>query len=88
VLATAFRGAGGERTLILLNRSAAAQKVAVKWRGAQFRYLETASPRAENQVAPSPQPSGGNLEVLVDPGAIVTLTNVELGKAPEDLTRA
>jgi Glycosyl hydrolase family 30 beta sandwich domain len=88
VLATAFRGADGARTLILLNRSAVAQKVAVKWLGAQFRYLETASPRAENHVAPSPQPAGGGLEVLVDPGAIVTLSNVELGKAPADLTRA
>src|SRR5208283_5214804 len=45
VLATAFSGAGGERTLILLNRSVAAQKVEVKWRGATFRYLETAGPR-------------------------------------------
>jgi hypothetical protein len=88
VLATAFSGAGGARTLILLNRSAVAQKVAVKWPGSRFRYLETASPRAENQVAPCPQPAAGNLEVRVEPGAIVTLTNVELGKAPEDLTRA
>jgi hypothetical protein len=88
VLATAFSGAEGARTLILLNRSAVAQTVEVMWRGARFRYLETASPRQENQVAPCPQPAGGNLEVLVEPGAIVTLTNVELGKAPEDLTRA
>jgi hypothetical protein len=87
LLATAFRGAHDGRTLILLNRSALAQKVAVKWPGARFRYLETASPRAENSVAPCPQPADGNLEVWVDPGAIVTLTNVELGRAPEDLTR-
>ena len=88
LLATAFSGAAGARTLILMNRSAVAQKVAVKWPGARFRYLETASPRQENLVAPSPQTAGGNLAVLVEPGAIVTLTNVELGKAPEDLTRA
>jgi hypothetical protein len=84
LLATAFRGAGGEKTLILLNRSVAAQKVQVKWRGASFRYLETASPRQENSV----EPAGAGREVLVAPGAIVTLTNVELGKAPEDLARA
>ena len=88
LLATAFRGAGGERTLILLNRSAVAQKVTVRWQGAAFRYLETASPRQENSVEPSPPPAGGSLEVVVAPGAIVTLSNVELGQAPEDLTRA
>jgi len=79
VLATAFSGAGGERTLILLNRSAVAQKVDVKWRGAKFRYLETASPQQENSV----EPGGASSQVLVAPGAIVTLTNVELGKAAE-----
>jgi hypothetical protein len=84
VLATAFSGAAGERTLILLNRSVAAQKVEVKWKGATFRYLETAGPRQENAI----EPAGAGLEVLVEPGAIVTLTNVELGKASEDLMRA
>ena len=73
-------GAGGERTLILLNRSGVAQKVDVKWPGAKFRYLETASPQQENSVEPGPRPAGASLEVLVSPGAIVTLTNVELGK--------
>ncbi|MGO9231134.1 MAG: hypothetical protein ACLQKA_18245 [Bryobacteraceae bacterium] len=80
LLATAFRGAGGERTLILLNRSGVAQKVAVKWPGAAFRYLETASPQQQNSVAPSPQLASASLEVLVAPGAIVTLSNVALGK--------
>jgi hypothetical protein len=80
VLATAFSGAGGERTLILLNRSGVAQKVDVKWPGAKFRYLETASPQQEHSVEPGPRPAGASLEVLVSPGAIVTLTNVELGK--------
>jgi hypothetical protein len=42
----------------------------------------------ENSVEPGPRPAGASLEVLVAPGAIVTLTNVELGKAPDDLTRA
>jgi len=77
LLATAFRGAGGERTLILLNRSVAAQKVTVNWGGARFQYLETADPQNENAVAAAP----GELEVEVPPGAIVTLSNVELGKA-------
>jgi len=87
VLATAFSGSAGERTLILLNRSAVAQKVEVKWSGARFRYLETASPQQENTVEASPHPVGATVEVLVAPGAIVTLSNLELGKVTGDLTR-
>jgi hypothetical protein len=83
LLATAFGGAGGERTLILLNRSPVAQKVDVKWPGARFRYLETASPQQENSAEPVPRPAGTSLQVLVAPGAITTLTNVELGKVTE-----
>ncbi|MGB7763372.1 MAG: hypothetical protein WBL61_26290 [Bryobacteraceae bacterium] len=79
VLATAFSGAHGEQTLIMLNRSGVAQKVDVKWPGTKFRYLETASPQQENAVAPA----GASSQVLVAPGAIVTLTNVELGKVTE-----
>jgi hypothetical protein len=80
VLATAFSGANGQRTLILLNRSSVAHKVLVKWPGAAFQYLEVASPQEENSVASIPR------EILVAPGAIVTLSNVELGRAPADLT--
>ncbi len=83
LLVTAFSGAGGERTLILLNRSGVAQNVDVKWPEARFRYLETASPRQENSVEPSPRPAGASLQALVAPGAIVTLTNVELGNVTE-----
>jgi len=88
VLATAFSGTGGERTLILLNRSAVMQNDEVKWRGVRFRYLETASPQQENSVEPSPRPAGASVQVSVAPGAIVTLTNVELGKVTEDAPRA
>jgi hypothetical protein len=84
VLATAFTGTAGGKTLILLNRSTEEQKIAVQWPGAQFRYLETASPRQENSVERMAQPAGGRVEVLVAPGSIVTLTNVELGKVPVD----
>jgi hypothetical protein len=83
VLATAFTGAGGRKTLILLNRSTEQQKIAVKWPGAEFRYLETASPQRENSAEPMPRPASGRVEVLVAPGSIVTLTNVESGKVGE-----
>jgi len=78
VLVTAFQGSGGRRTVILLNRSTQEQKITVKWPGAAFRYLETASPREENSVISVG--SAGQIEAVVAPGSIVTLTNVELGK--------
>jgi hypothetical protein len=82
LLATAFTGSGGRKTLILLNRSTDAQKVEVKWPGAVFRYRETASSREENAVESIPQNSAGKGEVTVAPGEIITLTNVELVRFP------
>jgi hypothetical protein len=84
LLATAFRGPGSERTLILMNRSAVAQKVRVKWAGAKFVYLETASAQQENAVEEAP----GGEDVLVAPGSIVTLTNVKLGTVPAGFASA
>jgi hypothetical protein len=75
LLVTAFTGAAGEKTLILLNRSTVAQQVRVNWRGAKFHYLETASVQQQNSV----EPAAANPEVTVAPGSIVTLSNVELG---------
>jgi hypothetical protein len=86
--AMAFTGVGGKKTLILMNRPSVAQKVEVKWQGAAFRYLETAGQKQENSVERYAQSTSGSLNVLVAPGAIVTLTNVELGQVPEDLERA
>jgi len=79
VLATAFEGENGARTVVLLNRSLAPQMVTVAWPGKPFRYLETASPQVENTVAPAPAAA-----VKVDPGALVTLSNVELGRVSGD----
>jgi hypothetical protein len=88
LLATAFTGAEGRKTLILLNRSTEVQKVEVKWPGAEFTYRETADPRHENSAEPMPGHAGVAIEVRAAPGAIVTLTNVELGKVNGDLERA
>jgi hypothetical protein len=73
LLATAFSGNAGARTLVMLNRSAAAQRVTVTWPGEPFRFMEVVSPQQENAVEPAARG-----EVTVPPGAIVTLTNVEL----------
>ncbi len=86
VLATAFVGADGGKTLVLLNRSTETRKVAVRWRGAEFQWRETASPMQENSIEAVQGAAGGG-EVVVAPGAIVTLTNVALGKVGEDSER-
>lgn len=82
LLVTAFRGAAGESTLVLLNRATTAQKVTIQWPGANFRYVETADVQHENTVA-----AAAGMTVTVAPGAIVTLSNVALGQAPADLVR-
>jgi hypothetical protein len=88
LLATAFSGNGGARTLVMLNRSAAPQRVSVTWPGEPFRYMEVASPQQENAVEPVPPGEAGAAEVIVPPGAIVTLTNVQLGQVAGDFLRA
>jgi hypothetical protein len=80
LLATAFAGKDGEATVVLVNRTPAHQKVAVSWPGAQFRYLELADPQFENIVFHAPAGHEGAVEVTVHPGAIVTLSNVDLLK--------
>jgi len=80
LLATAFQGAGGKRTLILLNRSEWEQKVRIDWPGASFSAMETADPYHENSV----EAWRDGTQVSVAPGAIVTMTNVELGKLAAD----
>jgi len=77
VLATAFHGSDGRRTLILLNRSVREQRVAIHWAGASFTQAETTDAQHENAV----KPWNGSAEVAVAPGAIVTLTNVALGRS-------
>jgi O-glycosyl hydrolase len=88
LLVTAFTGDGGRQTLIVLNRSTARQKISVRWPGATFRYQETASPQSENAVETAPTAKGDFWEVTVDPGAIVTLTGVELGRVADDFFKA
>jgi hypothetical protein len=85
---TAFSGDRDQHTLIVLNRSTARQEIAVTWPGAVFRYQETASPQQENVVGPAPASKGNVWDLTVDPGAIVTLTGVELGRIGEEFFKA
>ncbi|MGD1100627.1 MAG: glycoside hydrolase family 30 beta sandwich domain-containing protein [Terriglobia bacterium] len=82
LLATAFVGNNGARTLVLLNRSLTPHRVRIKWDGKPFRFLEWASPYEENTELPAP---AGD-ELVVPPGALATLSTEELGRlefAPE-----
>jgi O-glycosyl hydrolase len=82
LLATAFIANSGARTLVLLNRSLAPQRVRIQWHGKPFRFLEWATPYEENTESPAP---AGD-ELVVPPGAIATLSTEELGRlefAPE-----
>jgi O-glycosyl hydrolase len=88
LLVTAFAGDGDQHTLIVLNRSTVHQRISLTWPGAVFRYQETASPQLENTVVPAPAVNGNARVVTVEPGAIVTLTSVELGRIPEDFFKA
>jgi hypothetical protein len=76
LLPTAFTGKNGARTLVLLNRFLAPQRVRIHWQGKPFRFLEWASPYEENTVSPAP---AGD-ELLVPSGAIATLSTEELGR--------
>src|SRR5574340_77037 len=76
LLAAAFRGVGSEGTVILLNRGTAPRRVTISWPGATFKYMETASPQEANEVRPAPEGT-----VVVQPGSLVTLSNVELGRS-------
>lgn len=73
LLVTAFEGAGGVRTLVLLNRALVPLRIAVDWPGKPFLYMETASPEEENSVRTA------TAEITIEPGAVVTLSNVKLG---------
>jgi hypothetical protein len=76
LLATTFLGAGGKRTLILLNRSVREQKVNIDWLGAAFENVETVGAFRENSV----KSWSGGTQVSIASGAIVTMKNVEVGR--------
>jgi hypothetical protein len=96
LLVSAFSGEGGAATIVLLNRSTKPRRVRVLWPGVTFAQMEIVDPYHENEIQPlgdaPARKSFGLLteggEMTIEPGAIVTLTNVVLGKLPEDFTIA
>jgi O-glycosyl hydrolase len=82
LLVSAFAGQDGAATLVLLNRSTAPMKVPINWPGIKFTEQEISDPYHENSVTPLP---ADLWELVVEPGSIVTWTDVPLGQAPENL---
>jgi O-glycosyl hydrolase len=75
LLATAYVSSAGEKTAILINRAPSPQRVHLDWPGAAFTVMEVASPYQANAViAPVPK------AVAIQPGEIVTLSSVPLGR--------
>jgi len=72
LLVSAFESNNGQKTLIALNRSTSPQTLSVEWAGAKFSTLERASTYVQNSVASVPA------IVTVEPGEIVTFTNVPI----------
>jgi O-glycosyl hydrolase len=73
LLVTAYEGSAGARTAILINRSTAPRRILIDWPGNPFTVLEVAGPYAGNAIA-RPFPDS----LVVQPGEIVTLSNVPL----------
>ncbi len=74
LLVCAFEGKDSGATVVLLNRSVAPKRVKVLWPGVVFLELEVADPYHQNEAR---QVDGAG-DVLVAPGAVVTVTNVGL----------
>jgi hypothetical protein len=88
LLVSAYLGEDGSKTLVALNRGTATRRVRVAWPGARFTALERTGPYHPNAVEPAPATgANGTVEVVVDGGAIATLTSAPLGKAPEEVLR-
>ena len=86
LLVSAFAGEGDKVTVVILNRSTRPRAVRVIWPGVTFNQMELVDPYHENEVSGVAAASEKDVtEVTVEPGAIVSLTNAAVGKAPADV---
>lgn len=69
----AFKGENNSATMVVLNRSINPVNLEIDWENVNFSEMETVDPYSPNLV----KPFTGNA-VVINPGAIVTLTNVPL----------
>ncbi len=71
----AFKGTGNSATIVVLNRSLNPINLKINWTNVKFSEMELTDPYSPNII----KPFKAN-EVLVEPGAFVTITNVPLNK--------
>jgi O-glycosyl hydrolase len=73
LLVSAYKGPSSSRTAIVINRSTVPHRIHIDWPGSLFTVIEVSSPYAANAVSKSlPK------ELAIQPGEIVTLSNVSL----------
>ncbi len=71
----AFKGAGNLATMVILNRSLNPVELKINWANVEFSEMELTDPYSPNTIK-----TFKGKEVLVEPGAFVTITNVPLKK--------
>jgi hypothetical protein len=72
LLVTAFRDEKGDATLVVLNRSEAAQRLNVQWNGVQWREMERTSSYLHNADSDVPA------QLAIQPGEILTLSTIRV----------
>jgi hypothetical protein len=82
LLVCAFAGADQKGSVVVLNRSTRPKMVSVNWPGMTFSEMEIVNPYYQNQVKTIQAAGEGAPQVLIEPGAIITLTNVPLRIIP------
>ncbi|MHC4658622.1 MAG: glycoside hydrolase [Planctomycetota bacterium] len=88
LLVSAFAGKNNRGTVVAINRSTKPRRLQVVWPGVRFTEMELVDPYHENEVRPIPSSGpGGTTEVVVEPGAIITLTNAALGRLTNDVSK-
>ena len=81
LLVSAFAGEEGTGTVVVLNRSPRPRRVRIIWPGVKFTEIELADPYHQNAVREAPAtPADGATELIVAPGAVVTLTSAAPGQ--------
>lgn len=79
LLVTAFTGENDTATVVLINRSTTPRDITLEGLAASLTTAERTSHQQPNLVDPAFDPAA---PVRIDPGEIVTLTNVPLGTLP------
>ncbi|MBN2293903.1 MAG: hypothetical protein JXM70_15855, partial [Pirellulales bacterium] len=86
LLVSAFTGKDASKTIVLLNRSVRPLRVSLNCRDTRFNQQELVDSYCQNKILAAPAPDGNDTtQFTIEPGSIVTLTNVLLGKLPDGM---